>query len=78
MTRENDNVGAPFVEKTVQRPQVSKVQVDKVASYIGEGRSASAKPLYGGRCFTGKGFFVRPTVFADVSHRRRGPSVPRW
>ncbi|KAH6687424.1 aldehyde dehydrogenase domain-containing protein [Plectosphaerella plurivora] len=67
VTREADSLGAPFDDTTTQGPQVSKAQLDKVTSYIDEGRRAGAKLLYGGRCFNDKGYFVRPTVFADTT-----------
>ena len=67
MTKENDKLGSPFDESTVQGPQVSKTQYERVLSYIEEGRKSGAKLLYGGSKYGDKGYFLQPTVFADVS-----------
>ena len=64
---ENDKLGNPFDEETIQGPQVSKVQFERVVSYVEEGRKAGAKLLYGGTKYGDKGYFLKPTVFADVS-----------
>ncbi|EKJ79274.1 hypothetical protein FPSE_00585 [Fusarium pseudograminearum CS3096] len=67
VTKENDKLGAPFDESTVQGPQVSKTQYDRVLSYIEEGRKSGAKLLYGGSKYGDKGYFLQPTVFADTT-----------
>nr|OQO25064.1 hypothetical protein B0A51_07443 [Rachicladosporium sp. CCFEE 5018] len=64
-------VGDPFDESTFQGPQVTKAQYDKVRSYIEAGKSEGAKLVLGDTAPKphedgGKGFFVSPTVFADV------------
>src|SRR5438105_6983451 len=60
-------VGDPFDPKTTQGPQVSQEQFDKVMGYIEEGRKSGAKMLTGGKRVGKQGYFIEPTVFADVS-----------
>jgi aldehyde dehydrogenase (NAD+) len=63
-------VGDPFAESTFQGPQVTKTQYDRVLSYIGAGKSEGATLLTGGEAYTnvgsGKGYFIKPTVFTNV------------
>jgi len=44
-----------------------KTQFDKVWGYIESGKQEGAKVLVGGERRTGRGYFVDPTVFADVN-----------
>ncbi len=60
-------VGDPFDPKTTQGPQVSQEQFDKVMSYIQAGREQGAKMLAGGGRVGEQGYFIEPTVFANVS-----------
>ncbi len=59
-------VGDPFAGDTEQGPQVDKDQFNKVMSYIDVGKKEGAKLLCGGGRAGERGFFVEPTVFADV------------
>ena len=59
-------VGDPFDPATEMGPQVDKAQFDKTLSYIDQGREAGARVVTGGERLGDKGYFVRPTVFADV------------
>lgn len=62
-------LGDPFDNKTWQGPLVSKAQCDRVLSYIDSGKRQGAKIELGGKRYTGlqgKGYYVQPTVFADV------------
>lgn len=59
-------VGDPFDSNTQQGPQVDKDQFDKVMSYIESGMRQGAQMLCGGNQVGDKGFFIAPTVFADV------------
>src|SRR5690606_41472621 len=59
-------VGEPFAPDTEQGHQVDKEQFEKVISYIEAGKKEGAKILAGGRRIGDKGFFIEPTVFADV------------
>jgi aldehyde dehydrogenase (NAD+) len=62
----NRTVGDPFDPKTEQGPQVDEAQFEKVLSYIDSGRSEGAKLVCGGERVGDKGYFIQPTVFADV------------
>jgi aldehyde dehydrogenase (NAD+) len=59
-------VGDPFDPKTEQGPQVDSAQFDKVMGYIESGRSEGAKLVCGGDRVGDRGYFIQPTVFADV------------
>ena len=63
-------VGDPFEESTFQGPQVTKVQYDRVMGYIKAGKEEGATLIEGGEAFTsvgsGKGFFIKPTIFTHV------------
>jgi aldehyde dehydrogenase (NAD+) len=59
-------LGDPFDSQTDQGPQVDKEQFDKVISYIESGMREGAQMLCGGSQFGDRGFFIQPTVFADV------------
>lgn len=62
-------VGDPFKDDTFQGPQVTKAQFERVLSYIEAGKSEGAKLISGGEAIKdvgGKGFFIAPTIFADV------------
>ncbi|HEY1102528.1 MAG TPA: aldehyde dehydrogenase family protein, partial [Burkholderiaceae bacterium] len=52
-------------------PLVSQEQLDRVCSYIDIGRSQGAKVVAGGARHAGKGYYVQPTVLADVDHGKR-------
>ncbi|ETS84253.1 Aldehyde dehydrogenase [Pestalotiopsis fici W106-1] len=67
VTRENDKLGGQFEEQTVQGPQISKVQYDRILSYIEEGKKEGAELVYGGRSDAKKGYFLQPTIFANVT-----------
>jgi aldehyde dehydrogenase (NAD+) len=60
-------VGDPFAAETEQGPQVSQEQFDRVMHYIDAGQKDGAKMLAGGGRVGEKGYFVQPTVFADVT-----------
>jgi aldehyde dehydrogenase (NAD+) len=59
-------VGDPFDPSTEQGPQVSEEQFDKVMGYIQKGREQGAKLLCGGGRVGDRGYFIEPTVFAEV------------
>src|SRR5262249_30925669 len=59
-------LGDPFDPETEQGPQVDKAQFDKVMSYIQKGKTEGAKCLSGGERFGSRGYFIKPTVFAEV------------
>jgi aldehyde dehydrogenase (NAD+) len=59
-------VGDPFDPATEQGPQVSQEQFDRVMSYIDAGQKDGARMLLGGHRVGDRGYFIQPTVFADV------------
>jgi aldehyde dehydrogenase (NAD+) len=59
-------VGNPFDPATEQGPQVDQAQFDKVMGYIDAGKREGAKLVCGGNRVGDRGFFIEPTVFADV------------
>ena len=66
-------VGMPFDSKTHIGPQTSAEQLSKTKSYIQLGIDSEARLLVGGQRPSGfpKGYFVEPTLFADVNNRSR-------
>jgi aldehyde dehydrogenase (NAD+) len=59
-------VGDPLDPSTEQGPQVDQSQFDRVMGYIESGRSDGATLACGGERVGDRGYFIRPTVFADV------------
>lgn len=60
-------VGNPFDLNTEQGPQVDQEQMDKILGLIGTGKKQGAKLVAGGNRAEGlAGYFIEPTVFADV------------
>jgi aldehyde dehydrogenase (NAD+) len=59
-------LGDPFDPRTEQGPQVDRAQFDKILSYIERGRQQGARCVTGGGRVGEKGFFIAPTIFADV------------
>jgi len=59
-------VGDPFDESTEQGPQISGEHMEKILGLIDSGKKAGAKLLVGGKREGDKGYFVQPTLFADV------------
>ena len=68
---EATKVGDPFAEGTALGPLASKAQFEKVQRLINTGIGEGAKLITGGVGRPegiGKGYFVKPTVFADVNN----------
>ncbi|MGA2375033.1 MAG: aldehyde dehydrogenase family protein [Candidatus Sulfotelmatobacter sp.] len=68
---ETTKVGDPLSEDTGVGPLASKAQFDKVQRLINKGVEEGAKLIAGGPGRPegiSKGYFVKPTVFADVSN----------
>jgi retinal dehydrogenase len=60
-------VGDPF-DLTIQNgPQVDETQMQKILDLIESGKSDGAQLKCGGRRHGDRGYFVQPTVFADVT-----------
>jgi betaine-aldehyde dehydrogenase len=83
--------GIPTEPATTMGAIISKVQYDRVMSYIDAGKSEGARVVYGGKRpddpALKNGFYIEPTVFADVNMGMRiakeeifGPvvSVIKW
>jgi betaine-aldehyde dehydrogenase len=61
-------MGDPLDEATQMGPLASQMQLDKVLRYIARGRAEGARLITGGgRGAMNTGFYVEPTVFADVT-----------
>lgn len=61
-------VGDPLDPKTQIGPLVSAAQRERVAGYIEQGKASGARMTAGGGLPDGPGWFVEPTVFADVAN----------
>jgi aldehyde dehydrogenase (NAD+) len=59
-------VGDPFDPTSEQGPQVSQEQMDRVLGYVAAGQQDGARMVVGGGRVGDSGYFVQPTVFADV------------
>ncbi len=64
-------IGDPFDPDTQQGPQVDKAQFDKILKYIDYGKKDGAKCVTGGKRHGDEGYFVEPTLFADVEDDMR-------
>lgn len=66
--KSNYSQGDMFNDTAVVGPQVSQAQYEKVLSYIDIGKKEGARLVLGGEANkdAGKGYFIKPTVFADV------------
>jgi aldehyde dehydrogenase (NAD+) len=62
-----NKVGDPFAADTFQGPQVSQLQYDRIMGYIQEGKKEGATVVTGGERHGDKGYFIQPTIFADVT-----------
>ncbi|TFJ85075.1 hypothetical protein NSK_003499 [Nannochloropsis salina CCMP1776] len=80
-------VGDPFHPDSEQGPQVSQEQLDRILRYVGIGQEEGASLQTGGARLGTKGYFMEPTVFAEVEDHHTiakeeifGPvmSIIRW
>jgi aldehyde dehydrogenase (NAD+) len=62
-----NKVGDPFAADTFQGPQISQVQFDRVMGYIEAGKAAGAKVEVGGERHGAEGYFIKPTIFSNVT-----------
>ncbi len=60
-------IGDPLDPETNFGPMVSENQMNIVLGYIDQGKSEGARLLCGGEKLEGEGFYLTPTVFADVT-----------
>jgi aldehyde dehydrogenase (NAD+) len=64
-------VGDPFDPNTKQGPQVDQAQFDKIMQYVEYGKKDGASCVSGGNRVGSKGYFVEPTLFANVTDDMR-------
>ena len=60
-------IGDPQDETTNFGPMVSQRQLDIVLEYFEKAKNEGARLITGGNPIAGDGFFIEPTVFADVT-----------
>ncbi len=60
-------LGDPLDPATEQGPQIDQAQFDKIIHYIDLGKSEGAQCLTGGQRWGDRGYFIEPTLFADVN-----------
>lgn len=63
----NAEIGDPQDPKTSFGPMVSARQMEIVLGYIAKGKEEGARLVYGGGRLDRDGFYLEPTVFADVT-----------
>jgi betaine-aldehyde dehydrogenase len=59
-------IGDPMDEAVQMGPMASKVQLEIVRGYLAKGVEEGARLVCGGKVIDGDGYFIQPTVFADV------------
>jgi betaine-aldehyde dehydrogenase len=60
-------MGDPMDENVDFGPMVSARQRDIVLGYVGKGREEGARLVTGGHAVDGPGYYIAPTIFADVT-----------
>ncbi|MCM3569961.1 aldehyde dehydrogenase family protein [Neobacillus mesonae] len=63
----NVKLGSGMDQEAEMGPVVSKRQFERVLSYIEKGKAEGARVAAGGGKAAEKGYFIQPTVFADVT-----------
>ena len=64
---ENAVIGDPMDPNTSFGPMVSKRQMEIALSYVEKGKAEGARLVFGGSAIDRDGFYMQPTVFADVT-----------
>lgn len=64
-------IGDPFEKDIFQGPQTSQMQLDKILAYVKVGLEEGAELVTGGERLGDKGYFVKPTIFANVKEDSR-------
>lgn len=69
VTQATSKIGDPFAPDTFHGPQTTESQFKKISTFIEQGTSEGATLAFGGKpCpLNGKGYFIEPTVFTDVT-----------
>ncbi len=72
---EKVKVGLPWEEDTMMSCQIDEAQLNKILAYVEVGKQEGARLVTGGKRITdgglGTGFFMEPTIFADVNNKMR-------
>ncbi|MFD0910754.1 betaine-aldehyde dehydrogenase [Ruegeria arenilitoris] len=63
----NVKIGDPMDEAVNFGPMVSEAQMNIVLGYIEKGKAEGARLVHGGARLDREGFYIQPTVFADVT-----------
>ncbi|KAI9264385.1 aldehyde dehydrogenase domain-containing protein [Phascolomyces articulosus] len=64
-------VGNPYDANTIQGPQISERQFERVMGYIESGKEEGATCLLGGNRVGDSGYFIEPTIFTDVTTKMK-------
>uniref|UniRef100_A0A0B6Z5J3 Omega-crystallin n=1 Tax=Arion vulgaris TaxID=1028688 RepID=A0A0B6Z5J3_9EUPU len=64
-------IGDPFDSNTVNGPQIDQEQFNKILGLIESGKLEGAKLEVGGERHGDKGYFIKPTVFSNVTDDMR-------
>nr|ABU97475.1 aldehyde dehydrogenase [Suidasia medanensis] len=64
-------MGDPFEKDTQHGPQIDDEQANKILGLIESGKKEGARVVAGGKRAQRKGYFIEPTVFADVTDQMR-------
>jgi aldehyde dehydrogenase (NAD+) len=64
-------LGDPAAPGTTMGPVISAGQLKTVLDYVEAGKSEGASPVTGGARWGDRGYFIEPTVFANVRHEMR-------
>lgn len=69
-TKRNTIVGGAFDKDVSHGPQVSRVQYDRVLSFMEQGKKSGVHIQLGGNQIQRDGYFIEPTIFTDVRSSR--------
>ncbi|RXT42334.1 aldehyde dehydrogenase family protein [Bradyrhizobium betae] len=64
-------IGDPLDRKTALGPVISEKQMKSILDYVDIGQKEGARLVTGGTRVGERGYFIGPTVFADVEHEMR-------
>src|SRR5215475_4427584 len=64
-------MGDPLDRKTALGPVISEKQMKSILDYVDIGRKEGASLVTGGERIGDRGYFISPTVFANVAHEMR-------
>ncbi len=72
---EKIKVGIPWEKETMMGPVINESQLKKILAYVKAGQDEGGRLVCGGSRVQenglGKGFFIRPTIFADVDNKMK-------